>query len=102
MELAEEINDADGQGFIGFREPDQLAGVDDKGKVLVSDETVLCGKVKVQEMGVNILNEFRLTPVITAEIPSDPDLIIRLRNFALIDYVEPASTGEYYGVHFLQ
>jgi hypothetical protein len=42
-----EINDVDGRDFIGFREPDQLAGVDNTGKVLVSDETVLCGKVNV-------------------------------------------------------
>jgi len=99
IELAEEIDEADGQVFIGFREPDQLAGVDGSGNVLVSDETVLCGKVNVQEMGVDILNEFRLTPAITVEIPPDPDLIIKLRNFALIDYVEPASTGEYHRVH---
>ncbi|REL38483.1 hypothetical protein DYD21_00605 [Rhodohalobacter sp. SW132] len=86
----------DGQVHIGFREPDQLAGRDDNGNVTVSDETVLCGKVRLRDMGVQILHEFRLSPSITAEIPADPDFIAELRNFALIDYLEPVTTGEYY------
>lgn len=92
-ELADSIAAAGGRTFIGFKEADARGGVDDWGRVLVSDTTAAAGKAYLRSLGLTFQQESKLTPTVVTVI--DPSLVSMLRANPLIDYVEPVLTGRY-------
>jgi subtilisin len=86
-ELAVAVEAAGGLVFIGIKDPQARAGVDEYGRVLVRTTDVGLAKASLREEGIQIEMEFQTEPAVVARIPSD--LVAALRSDPLIDYVEP-------------
>jgi subtilisin len=87
-ELAAKIAEVDGQVFIGFRNPGDRDGVDDRGRVLARANTVVEAKAMVRALSAEIVYEFVDMPAVAARI--SPDDVATLRRHPLVDYVEPS------------
>lgn len=94
VELTALIHDAQERAFIGFKEANADRGVDEKGRVLVSDETIEQMKAYVQTLGVTIRSNHDDAPYISATVPAKLSLISHIRNHPNIDYLEPIIPGE--------
>lgn len=94
-QLEEEVARANGRVFIGFKEADARAGVDDFGRVLASDRTVDVAKEFLRSLGLTLEREYGLIPAVVTTIP--PSMAGALRSDPVIDYVEPIFPGEYLG-----
>jgi hypothetical protein len=91
-ELTAAIAEAEGHVVIGFKEADAERGVDEKGQVLVSDETVKRMKSYIRERGIVIEHEYD-SPGISAHMPAEVALVSALRGHDNIDYLEPVFPG---------
>lgn len=90
-ELAAKITDAGGRVFIGFKDPDSAAGVDEAGRVLASPSSVAAGKAELRAVGIEILFEFSDMPMVVAQMSAA--LLPAIRRHPLVDYVEPILPG---------
>jgi hypothetical protein len=90
--LAAEVERACGRVFIGFREAGQSRGVDERGRVLTSAETVARMRQLVRERGVVIEHEYDL-PAIAGRMPVGLELVRELRHHPNVDYLEPIFPG---------
>ncbi len=90
-DLRGEVERANNLVFIGFKEAEQVEGVDGRGRVLVSDATVLLGKEAVRNTGATFRFEFDDMPSMAAVI--DPADLSELRRNPVIEYIEPVTTG---------
>jgi len=97
-DMADSLRATDGEVIISFKEPDQAAGVDLKGKVLVSNQTRDTGIEAITVLGAEILRKSKLHPSVFAKIPVNIELISTLRNHPLVDIFEPNVTGTYTNV----
>lgn len=97
-DMADSLRAVGGEVLISFKEPNQMAGVDLQGNVLVSDQTKNSGIEEIINLGAEILDEAILHPSVLAKIPVDLELISTLRNHPLVDIFEPNVTGTYTNV----
>ncbi len=93
QELTEAVADAGGRVFIGFKDSIASGGVDGRGRVLATPQAVAMAKQRLQTLGVGVQHEFRLMPVVVAEV-SAAQLEALQRN-PLVDYVEPVVSGSF-------
>lgn len=92
-ELAAAVDSAGGRVFIGFRDPDENAGVTELGEVLASDASVAAGKALLRSLKIEITFEFELTPSVVARMPGA--LVRQVRANPYIEYIEPIFPGTY-------
>lgn len=92
-ELADSIEVYGGRVFIGFKEPGARAGVDDWGRVLVTDATAAAGKGHLRSLGLTLEREFVLSPTVVTTIKRT--LVPKIRAHPLVDYVEPVGRIEF-------
>lgn len=97
-DMADSLRASGGEVIISFKESDRIAGVDERGKTVVSNQTKNSGIQAIKEAGVEILRESKLHPSVLARIPVDTELISALRNHPLIDIFEPNATGRYFNI----
>ena len=90
VDLEAKIAEAGGRVFIGFKNADAEAGVDDQGRVLASAESVAAGKAALQELGITVSREFNM-PHVAAQTPAGR--VTQLRQNPHIEYVEPIFPG---------
>lgn len=86
-ELAAAVEQARGRVTIGLKDSAAVASMDDAGRVLSSPAGVRAGKERLRALGADIVYEFRITPVVVADI--SPGLVAALRANPYVDYVEP-------------
>lgn len=91
-ELAAKVAEADGRVFIGFKDSEASAGVDETGRVLVSSASVAASKARLRALGLEFEIEFIDMPTVVTRIPSG--LVAELRANPLIEYIEPIFPGE--------
>jgi hypothetical protein len=91
--LADSINAAGGRAFIGFKEAGTARGVDEKGRVLVSPETVNRMRQYVASQGITVEYASTLIPSVVARLRADGALVARLLAHPNIVYVEPIFPG---------
>ncbi|TVP57443.1 MAG: hypothetical protein EA351_05955, partial [Gemmatimonadales bacterium] len=89
-ELESAIEDVGGRVSIGFKNHGAEAGVDIRGRVLTSGQSVQDGRAMLATRDVEIVRESRLIPAVSAVI--DPSDVGFLQSHPLIDYVEPVPT----------
>jgi hypothetical protein len=92
-ELAAEISEAGGRVFIGFKDPQAGAGVDEIGRVLASPASVAAAKAQLRALGVGVEFEFSDMPSVIAHMPAN--LLPQLRANPLIEYIEPIFPGRW-------
>jgi len=92
-ELATKTAEAGGRVFIGFKDSNAVAGVDETGGVLASTSSVAAAKVRLRALGAVLEFEFTDMPTVIARISSS--LVPELRHDALIEYIEPIFPGIY-------
>lgn len=90
-ELARHVEKAGGRVFVGFKEPGAARGVDGRGRVLVSRETVSRAKADLRARGLAFEMEYQLTPTVVTTIPAS--LVPVLRKLPFVDVVEPIFPG---------
>ena len=61
-ELAAKISEAGGRVFIGFKDPQASAGVDETGRVLATPASVTSAKAQLRALGIRIEFEFSDMP----------------------------------------
>jgi hypothetical protein len=93
VELAAKINEAGGRAFVGFKEITDGRGVDEMGRVLVSEGTVGAAKRAIRAAGVLIEKEFEYIPAVVVRIA--PTALEHLGNNPMIEYIEPIFPGRY-------
>lgn len=93
VELATKVAEAGGRVFIGFKDPEAAAGVDEMGRVLASRSSVAAAKALLRGRAVELEFEFIDMPTVIARIPSAS--VGELRHHALIEYIEPIFPGSY-------
>jgi hypothetical protein len=69
-ELTAKIAEAGGRVFIGFKDADAVAGVDEFGKVLASALSVANAKAHLRSLGVNVTIDFDTMPMVVARMPA--------------------------------
>lgn len=94
-QMADSLRVTDGEIIISFKVPGTTAGVDEKGKVLISSQAVTSAIETVAGLGVDVVRKSKLHPSILAQIPVEIDLIHSLRNHPVIDIFEPNMKGEW-------
>lgn len=87
--LSDSINNVNGYVIIGFKNPNDLSGVDEKGKILIEAENLHKGIEVIKNLGISHINEIEKIPAISAKMEANPQLIEKIRNHPFIDYVEP-------------
>lgn len=93
-ELIEAVAAADGRVAVGFKDPEALGGVDDRGRVLASAGAVTEGKAFLRAMGLEFDHEFEPVPAVSLTLP--PTLLEQvptIRSNPQVDYIEPVVTG---------
>lgn len=85
--LAAKVGEAGGRVFIGFKDPDAEAGVDEFGQVLASPGSITAGKALLRSQGSDFEIEFTKTPSVVTRIPTT--VVAALRHNPLIEYIEP-------------
>lgn len=98
-ELAGKIAEAGGRVFIGFKDVDAAAGVDEAGRVLASASAVAAAKTELHRLGVEIESEFIDMPSVVARMPAGMPITLlgQLRRNPLIEYIEPILPGVRWG-----
>ena len=94
-QMADSLRANNSEVIISFKEPNQIAGVDEQGNVLVSNQTKECGIDAIIELEAEILSKATLHPSVLAKIPVDPELISTIRNHPLVDIFEPNVRARY-------
>lgn len=94
-ELAAAVDSAGGRVFIGFKDPDAAAGVDEKGRVLASAKSILAGKEFLRSLDVVFTWQPIDTPMLTAVMPGS--LVGQVRANPFIEYIEPIFPGTRFG-----
>jgi subtilisin family serine protease len=92
-ELSRRIAEAGGRVFIGFKNPLELAGVDERGRALASPASIAAGKAHLRTVGVGLEFEFIDMPMVIARMPAAR--LAQLRRHPLIEYIEPIFPGTY-------
>jgi subtilisin len=88
-ELADSISTRGNKVFISFKESGMNAGVDEFGKVLVTNSTIENGIRQIKSMGIEVLHQYKLTPYVFAKINPSKRIIRELRDNPIIDVIEP-------------
>lgn len=76
-ELTTKVAEAGGRVFIGFKDPGASGGVDERGRVLVSETSVAAAKAWLRALNVNFEIEFINMPTVVAHILAE--LVPQLR-----------------------
>lgn len=92
-ELTAKVAEASGRVFIGFKDPEASAGVDEAGRVLVSSKSVAAAKALLRAHGLDLEIEFIDMPTVVTSIPAG--LVPQLRADRMIEYIEPIFPGTY-------
>jgi subtilisin family serine protease len=92
-ELSAKVAEAGGRVFIGFKNPEASAGVDEAGRVLVSPANVAAAKTMLRGLGLDFEIEFVDMPTVVTRIGSA--FVPQLRADPLIEYIEPIFPGTY-------
>lgn len=92
-DLAAKVAGAHGRVFIGFKDPDATAGVDEIGRVLASRSSIAAAKALLRQQGIPLEFEFIDMPAVVARIPATA--VTGLRHHPLIEYIEPIFPGTY-------
>jgi len=93
-ELAAAIAEAGGRVFIGFKDPGAAAGVDEQGRVLVSDSVVAAAKTWLRSLGVTIESDLPSEPAVVALM--QVSLVRPIRHNPVVEYVEPIFPGTFH------
>jgi hypothetical protein len=91
-QLYQEVATACGRVFIGFKEAGSERGVDDKGVVLTTPETVAQMTSLLHDLNVIIEHAYNL-PVVAGWMPVSLELVRTLRYHPSVDYLEPIFPG---------
>lgn len=91
-ELTSAVAAADGRVGIGFKNPGDRGGVDERGQVLASPVVVAEGKQLLRNLGLGFRVEYELIPAVSLTMPSE--LVASLRADPRVDYIEPLFPGE--------
>jgi hypothetical protein len=94
-ELAAAVDSAGGRVFVGFKDPDASAGVDEQGRVLASNASIVAGKAYLQKLDIVITWEPVDMPHVAARMPGK--LVSQVRANPYIEYIEPIFPGTYAG-----
>lgn len=94
-ELAAAVDSAGGRVFIGFKDPDAAAGVDEKGRVLANPESVLAGKKFLRSLDIVFTWESADMPMLVGVMPGK--LVGQVRANPFIEYIEPIFPGTRFG-----
>ena len=92
-ELAGKVQEANGRVFVGFKDPEAIAGVEEFGVPIASNAAIASGKELLRSQGGEIELEFGNMPHVVARIPSS--LVALLRKDSHIEYVEPIFPGTF-------
>ncbi|HET9983410.1 MAG TPA: hypothetical protein VFQ38_07475 [Longimicrobiales bacterium] len=92
--LAVAINQEGGRAFVGFKEANATVGVDERGRVLVSAETVARMKEYLRGLGLEVLREWD-KPFVVVRMNASESLVSALLSHPNIQYVEPIVPGKW-------
>lgn len=95
IQLGSEISRLGGEAFLGFKDSAATDGVDERGRVLVSQSTVDAGVRRVEALGVVVKERFEGRSVVLAIVR--PDQVAALLALPIVDYLEPIAVGELFG-----
>ena len=92
--LADEIVRVGGRVMVGLKNAGATTGVDNVGRPMADLSSVVAGKVRLKELGLRFLYEFRKIPAVVAWMPASAALVDSLRSSPYVDYVEPDVFGD--------
>lgn len=90
-ELAAAVDSAGGRVFVGFKDANEAAGVDNRGRVLASDTAVAAGKLFLRSMRIDITFEFIDMPSVVARMAGAQ--VSKVRANPYVEYIEPIFPG---------
>ncbi|CAN5455614.1 hypothetical protein BH23BAC3_BH23BAC3_34130 [soil metagenome] len=100
--LRDSIVASNGHVIIGFKNPNELGGVDLKGKVFTSPANIEGGKNFLNGLNTKKIEEIEKIPAVSAILNSSTsELVEKIRCHPLIDYIEPNSHVRFLGAFAL-
>ncbi len=97
--LSDSIKAVKGHVLIGFKNPEDVSGVDLAGRVVTKKNNIELAKNDLKELGVTKIEKIEMIPAISAVIEVSPELIEQIRNHPLVDYIEPDGNARPLGTY---